>query len=371
MRWNPHKFQFTHFHLEISSKCALKCPRCPRTEEPETPWLNKQLSLENIRQILPDYILKDSVKRITICGDVGDPIYNTDFHAIIRYLKGVAPDIHLYIITNGSFRSRKWWSETASILNEKDTVAFSVDGDDDETNLKYRVGSDWKSIAIGMEEIAKSPAFMVWATIVFKFNETRLESIRELARTRGCDYLQITKSTKFGSKYSRFKLLDGSDPLEPESKWISASHRFERTNYNLSGRTIDNSNFLTTMRNNLQTVEKDFESSDILPLCKTANRGLYINVIGQLYPCSWVSFPYKFIQSISSGRRVEFQDSFFHKHKDAFNLLKRDFKEVVSDPLWTKIFGSFDNKMKKFIECEQKCSKVFMDSDYQVGWFLN
>ena len=34
-----------HWHLEPSSVCTLKCPRCPRTEFPNTPWINKNMSL--------------------------------------------------------------------------------------------------------------------------------------------------------------------------------------------------------------------------------------------------------------------------------------------------------------------------------------
>lgn len=371
MSWNPHQLHFEHIHLEISSKCALKCPRCPRTEHPETPWLNKQLSLEQVKHVLPKFLLIEHVQRITICGDVGDPIYNTEFHQIIDYIKSVNPRIHLYIVTNGSYKPQTWWNKTAALLNEFDTVAFSVDGYDHESNCLYRIGSDWKSIEVGMQEISKSRAFMVWAAIIFKFNENKLETIKSLARDRGCDFLQLTKSTKFGFNYNRFNSTDGLDPLEPSKQWTSTSLRFERESIPLSSRSIDNSKFLQTMKENTKLAEEKYKNAAVLPLCKTGNRGLYINVTGQLFPCSWVSFPYEKTVSLKTGRTVKFQDSFFHVYASKFNLLERDFKEVIAEPLWSKLFDSFQDEKKCFIECEHKCRQEVMTPDYKVGWFLN
>jgi MoaA/NifB/PqqE/SkfB family radical SAM enzyme len=371
MSWNPHQLHFEHIHLEISSKCALKCPRCPRTEHPETPWLNKQLSTLDIQKMLPEWILRDQVQRITICGDVGDPIYNSEFHQIISYLKNANPNIHLYIITNGSYRNREWWKSTCEVLNEKDTVAFSIDGYDAESNQKYRIGSDWDSIAVGMDEVSKSKAFLVWATIVFQFNESHLDQIHSLAKTRGCDYLQITKSTKFGSNYARFNSETGVDPLQPSTKWISDTLRFERSYFHLSNRHIENSAFMSTMEENTAKNEETYLNAPVFPLCKTGNRGLYMNVTGQIFPCSWVSFPYKKTTSMKTGRSITFQESFFNRYAKNFNLLENDFQTVISNPLWTKIFNGFHDTRSCFIECEHKCRKEVMTPDYKTGWFLN
>lgn len=371
MNWNPNDLHFEHIHLEISSKCALKCPRCPRTEHPETPWLSKQLGLQDIKRSLPEFLLRDHIQRITICGDVGDPIYNTEFHQILHYIKSVNPRIHLYVVTNGSYRTREWWAKTANILNEYDTVAFSIDGFDDASNQLYRIGSDWESIAIGMSEIQKSKAFMVWACILFSFNENKMDMIQSLARERGCDSIQITKSTKFGLNYARFKETQGIDPLQPSEKSISNSLRFERSWEHLSNRTIDNNKFIETMIIATKENEKIYAQAPVFPLCKNGNRGLYINVLGQLFPCSWVSFPYTQMVSIKSGRTIKFKDSFFNRYSDQFNLLKRDFKDVVSEPLWQRLFSGFQDEKTCFAECEQKCGQHVMTPEYKVGWFLN
>ena len=57
--------------------------------------------------------------------------------------------------------------------------------------------------------------------------KTILDKIKELATQQGCDDLQLTYSTKFGSKYG--EAYGGeTDSLEPSSKYISKTHRYER-----------------------------------------------------------------------------------------------------------------------------------------------
>ena len=75
--------------------------------------------------------------------------------------------------------------------------------------------------------------------------------------------------------------------------------------------------------------------------------------------------------SIKSGRTIKFKDSFFNRYSDQFNLLKRDFKDVVSEPLWQRLFSGFQDEKACFAECEQKCGQHVMTPEYKVGWFLN
>ena len=82
-----------HWHIELSSICALKCPRCPRAEVPES-LLNQQLTLKFFQnQLGQDTISK--IKKITFCGNDGDPIYCKDFTEICQWIKQINPQIQL------------------------------------------------------------------------------------------------------------------------------------------------------------------------------------------------------------------------------------------------------------------------------------
>jgi len=104
-----------HWHIEPSSICTLKCPRCPRSEFPDN-LLNRQLSLEFFQNQISESIVKQ-IKKITFCGNDGDPIYCQDFIAICTWLKQTNPNIALTIVTNGSHKPAAWWQNLGTVLD--------------------------------------------------------------------------------------------------------------------------------------------------------------------------------------------------------------------------------------------------------------
>jgi len=361
-------WQLYHWHFEVSGKCTLKCPRCPRNDANPVPWLNKELDLEFFKNVLTPDLLKTQVQRITMCGDIGDPIYASEYIEIIRYIKTHNPKIHVYTITNGSYRKESWWREFASVSNEYDTVNFSVDGYDQTSNNLYRVGSDWDSIMQGMKIMCKeSSAHVYWAVILFSFNQDYIEQIKQQARIIGCDGLQLTYSTKFGSKYGN-AYGGAADPLEPRTEFISSTHRYERHFIQLSDRQQLNQTYLE--HNKQQYIKiKQQHKQFITPMCSIGNRGIYVAADGVLHPCSWVSYPY---DSLGTERKtIKFQDSFHQVYRDHLNLKKHSLQQVLDNPIWDKLFSTFDNKEKAWVECEQKCNCDLVDEKYAVGWMTN
>ena len=134
-------WQFYHWHIEPSAICPLKCPRCPRTEHPETPWLNRQMDLQFFNSFMTPEMLANHVQRITMCGDVGDPIYCRDYLDIYRYIKQHNPRCHVFTVTNGTGKTKQWWQEFGTVANAYDSINFSVDGFDQTSNSIYRVNS--------------------------------------------------------------------------------------------------------------------------------------------------------------------------------------------------------------------------------------
>lgn len=362
-------WQYYHWHLEISGKCTLQCPRCPRTELPDTPWINKELDLDFVQRLFPADFLRSQVKRITLCGDVGDPIYASQFHEIVEYLKETNPDVHLFIVTNGSYRKLSWWQRLALSLNDRDTVNFSVDGFDQDSNSLYRRNSDWDSIMQGMQTMCQeSQAFINWATIVFSFNQDHLDLIERLARAQGCDGLQLTHSTKFGSKYGEAYQAD-TDPLEPRPEFVSDTHRYHRIYQALSHRRQDNGDYLAHNLARYEDIVARKQQDTIVPMCEIGNRGLYVSADGVLHPCSWVSFPYT---TLSHGNKtIRYQDSFHQQYRDRLNLHTRSLQDITSDPVWSKLACGWTDSDRTWVECAQKCSKELVTKEYAVQWLTN
>jgi MoaA/NifB/PqqE/SkfB family radical SAM enzyme len=329
-----------HFHIEISSKCTLRCPRCARQEVPDT-LVNTELDLEFFKQnFTPEFIL-EHVEKISFCGDDGDPIYAHDLIPVIRYIKSVKP-VEFVIVTNGSHKKPEWWAELGAVLDANDTVHFSIDGWDDASNNLYRVNSDFNSILGGIASLrSSSKCQLVWAAIAFKFNEDHVSTMLTTANSWGMDVFQLTKSTKFGSFYPSYPK---DDPLEPSKKWVSSSHRFEREQIILRKHAEIES--LT----NVVAFQNSKEINGVRPLCSIGNKGLYIDARGRLFPCCWVANRY--------GHNSEWQTI-----ADQFNLHHRTLINALTDEFWQTELQTF-----RWQECQTKCAAAKVDKKYATEW---
>lgn len=330
-----------HWHIEVSSKCTLKCPRCARQEVPDG-LVNTELELAFFqRNFTPEFIIKN-VEKITFCGDDGDPIYAHDLIEIIQYIKSVK-DVEIVIITNGSYKKSKWWTKLGCCLTAKDSVHFSIDGFDNESNNLYRINSDYSSIIEGLKTLrASSDCQIVWAVIAFSFNQAQLGNIKIRAKELGVDRFQMTKSTKFGSIYANY---GKDDSLEPNIDLISGSYRFEREVSDFTNKTtvIPIINFELYK----SAMEQD---TKIVPLCEIGNKGLYIDARGRLFPCCWVANRYN-------------HNSEWQEISHNFDLHTRTITDVLNDIFWETEFKSF-----RWNECQTKCNRSVLSEEYATTW---
>ena len=339
---NSNHWPLEHWHIEISSKCSLRCPRCTRQEVPDG-LINTDLSLDWFEKNF--FELLSHVKKITFCGDDGDPIYARNFLEIIKRIKSINPFIQIVIVTNGSYKTSDWWTELSSLLSSADHIHFSLDGWDQNSNEIYRVNSDWKSIIAGVQALEKNSVrvFTTWAAIAFRFNEDKIHHMRQIAQDLKFDYFQLTHSTKFGSNYSAYPL---NDPLEPSNKFV-ARGRFSRKIENISNRQWNDScidTFIDRYKN-LKTI------GNILPLCSVGNKGLYINSQGTFYPCCW------------TGLRYSHNDNIF----DYVDQTDKTMAEILNDPNWLKLFDSMKNDSCPN-ECREKCSAKLWTLEHATSW---
>lgn len=323
-----------HWHIGITSKCTLRCPRCIRTEIPEV-VTNRELDLNFFKRNFPEQFIIDHVERITFCGNDGDPIYASELIDIIKYFKSVKP-VSITIITNGSHKSKEFWLELGSVLTEIDQVHFSIDGYDQESNNIYRVNSNWDSIIYSAKILRRvSNVYMVWAAILFKFNEDHINHMKNIARQIGFDVFQLTQSTKF-RKYN--KKYPENDPLEPSVTNLNDT-TYQRSITTLNNRRYDEPYKKTNIEhfNNTEII------GDVFPLCFTGLKGVYIDAEGYFYPCCWVANKYP--------------------HNKVWNERRYDLNKYVLENVL-----KLDYWKEKFIhgsrECIIKCDKKYKYTSY-------
>lgn len=340
--------KWDHWHIEVSGICALKCPRCPRTEVSDS-LLNKQLSLQFFQTQIGEEII-ESIRKITFCGNDGDPIYARDFLEIVEWIKTVNRNIQLVIITNGSYKSAEWWESLSQILNEHDEIHWSLDGWDQASNQIYRINCNWDSILNGIKtfRLYNKLTYTIWASIAFRFNETQIKKQQHNAELLEFDLFQLTKSTKFGSKYpDTYNIDDALEPTNPSL--IAKTHRFERESFALSDKPRPGAELKTIFLHRADDLIKQDTHTGI---CLIGNKGVFLNSHGEFYPCCWTANRYT--------HNAEWHDLAHNK----FNLHKKTFKAIISDSFWTTEFLKFDS-----LECTTKCTKEkLIDPKHVSEW---
>ena len=208
MKFSSDNFQFHKYtqkplenlNIELTSKCALKCHRCARTLHKGT-YRITDLPLNLIKERLHSDILKH-LDFVDLSGNYGDPIYYKDFFKALEFFK--SNNCAIYMETNASGKNKKFWEKTVSILDNLDTITFSVDGLKD-TNSIYRINAKWDSIQQAMEVVSKSPVQSHWKFIVFKHNQHQIKAAEELSKHIGISRFILVKSSLFGEGFLQFR----------------------------------------------------------------------------------------------------------------------------------------------------------------------
>lgn len=301
-------FNLNIVQVEVSSKCVLKCPRCPRTEL-LLPYLNQEIDLDLFVKTFTPEVL-DQIDYLLFCGHTGDPIYAHDLLQIIGYVKSHSKT-NIRIITNGSYRKAYFWEELGCLLDQDDGVTFSIDGWDNASNNLYRVNSDFDSIIDGIRILREhSPCYINWSTIYFKFNEDHIDAIAKQARALGCDTFQPVRSAKFDHSY----LVNGVDPLKPVNPDLVEGHTYHHGQI-VFGR---NDPFTYNLNKGCHPWAK----------CLNGNREINVTVEGLVYPCGWFNTGYH-------------TNPFVKKYRDRINIQTRSLKDILEDPCWAELIGTF------------------------------
>jgi len=126
----------------------------------------------------------------------GEPFVHPQAVDMVEYIKRQFPQIFLYVSTNGLALDR---GKIDRLVDAGlDEITFSVDGVDQETYAKYRIGGDFSRIVEKMSMMVQSRneagwevPYINWRYILFKWNDTsyHMNRARRLARKIGVDRL--------------------------------------------------------------------------------------------------------------------------------------------------------------------------------------
>ncbi len=185
--------------VEPSSRCTLECKACATPEERERLPLPSTLSPAVFQKVLKDFSGSGIDIRTFDFSGHGEPLMNPDLWQIVSLARKYYPKAFLSLITNahGDF-------ELNNVFSGLDQIQFSIDGVDQESYEKYRVGGNFakaysymKSFT-GAARSSGSSVRMIWRYILFSHNDNtdQLRKAFEMASETGVHELRFVFTHK-------------------------------------------------------------------------------------------------------------------------------------------------------------------------------
>jgi MoaA/NifB/PqqE/SkfB family radical SAM enzyme len=262
-------------HVEASSRCNSQCPMCSRyTADGFVQPDLKEIDLSsNIFYKLFTKNFTSQLDHVYFSGVYGDPCLNKSLPEFVNYLidngcKSISID------TNGGYRNEAWW---ATLARPGVLINFSLDGTDNETLEKYRIGVNYDKAYANLKSYVSAGGAAQWNFIVFKHNEHQIDIARSLAEDLGIKFrLKITQ--KFRNNKNFKVMIKGKhvSTLEPpEQETFRHTNVGDQEHVPITLYKFDLKNYLYLNENKIT--------------CKSLERKeVYLAANGLLMPCCYL-----------------------------------------------------------------------------------
>ncbi|MBT8380569.1 MAG: radical SAM protein, partial [Ignavibacteria bacterium] len=174
------------YSIEPTNHCNLKCPECPSGLGELTRPLGL-LKKEEFNNVVDE--IKSTGFYIQLFFQ-GEPFINKQLPDMIKYSQ--ANKMYVSISTNGHFINKENVDDI--LQSAPDKLIYSVDGLDEESYQKYRIGGTFKQADEGLrllikrkKELGIKRPFVEFQFIVMKQNEHLIENVKKYGKKVGVD----------------------------------------------------------------------------------------------------------------------------------------------------------------------------------------
>jgi radical SAM protein with 4Fe4S-binding SPASM domain len=185
--------------VETGTHCNLSCLECPSGQKQFTRNTGTT-TIENFQQII-DKQYRTLIWLILYFQ--GEPYMNPSFFEMVAYAR--SKNIFCTTSTNAHFLSKE--NAVKTVKSGLDRLVISLDGLDQKTYEKYRVGGNFQKVKQGIEnlirakkELKKKHPYVILQFIVFKTNEHQLKDVKKLKKTLGIDKVVIKSAQVYSSE---------------------------------------------------------------------------------------------------------------------------------------------------------------------------
>jgi radical SAM protein with 4Fe4S-binding SPASM domain len=220
--------------VEPTTHCNLHCLECPSGQNQFTRQTGN-LDIPTYTKIMDEL---HSKLLYMILYFQGEPYLNKHFFDFVKIAK--KHKIYTATSTNGHYLNEE--NARRTIEAGLDRLIISMDGLDQETYEKYRIGGNLKTVSegiktiVGMKNKMKSAKpYIILQFIVFGTNEHQISGMKQFARELGVDKLELKSAQIYdyqqgsplipkNEKYSRYRRLpDGT--YEMKNKMLNKCWR--------------------------------------------------------------------------------------------------------------------------------------------------
>jgi radical SAM protein with 4Fe4S-binding SPASM domain len=176
--------------IEPTTSCNLRCPQCPsglREFTRKTGMLENSMLKKVVDELAP------TLSYITFYFQ-GEPYLNNEFLNQVQY--AVQKNIYTATSTNAHYLTEDIARKT--VESGLDRLIISIDGVDQETYEKYRIGGSLEKVLEGTKNIVSwkkklnsATPHIIWQFIVFKHNENQITRIKALGREFGVNEVNL------------------------------------------------------------------------------------------------------------------------------------------------------------------------------------
>jgi MoaA/NifB/PqqE/SkfB family radical SAM enzyme len=153
--------------------------------------VEEDILTEKVQQVINQL---PNLKTIEFCGTYGDPVIGKNFLELINIAK--QKGTHIWINTNGSLRTTKWWAELAHTLTGvSHDVWFGIDGLEGVHEI-YRQGTSYQKIIDNATSFIQAGGYATWQFIPYAHNEHQLRDCMKLCYRLGFKKFQLVKSVR-------------------------------------------------------------------------------------------------------------------------------------------------------------------------------
>jgi MoaA/NifB/PqqE/SkfB family radical SAM enzyme len=296
--------------FELTTYCNARCPFCNRTNE-------STLKLEHMDWKIIESIPIERFSHLMLLGNRGDPQMYPRLFDLIKHFERNSRAI-VTIHTNGSYRSKEWWSDLAKIHRyyKSNKTIFALDGLED-THSLYRKGTDYNKIIENIESYIKSGGNAWIQTLIFKHNEHQIDEMKKMLKEMGITKIWIRQSRSYNDELQR-----------PELMMNKTRH------------------------------EQSYDKKRVPIFCIHQSGDIYIRVDGEVRPCCFMGdekYKQEFIEFMKRDLSCLKYITEYCKDPRSINLKYHTFDEVMN----SGYFRAIKRDYKKIYQCNLKCRVRF------------